>query len=398
MSDPRTAPAGSAESAFERVRLLLEARRPQDALRIAQDGLAHSPGDPDLVAAVAWASLEMGDASSARSWAEYSLGFDPANSWVHHLRAIAILDGAGKPEEARSAVSDALHGDPHNPSYLYTLVRACLACRDRQGAEQTSLALQQSAPASHLRPLAAALIELDKGRVYLRREYSAAGIIAVGILTRGAGLVILAVAWLVHVIRRAPHLRRADGLLNEALRLRPDAASIRTVASEVLRLRFRFAQSVDYELAAAAIDTGLVDADELAQSIARRTTAAILTGFVSWVLLTAIIDNFIDAHTPVAAVGVALAISAVLAVGLFHWWQTRNLPKRLVSNVNGRGLQPAAAAAAATFLCLAGSAYLDGDVDHPARGYHLASLVSAPIAVLSAVSLIMGFIRSRVRS
>lgn len=396
MSEPRSASPRPEASAFEQVRLLIEARRPHDALAHAEEGHRQSPGDPDLTAAVGWALLATGDASGARTWTERALALDPANAWVHNLRALAILNGAGKPKEARDAATNAVHQDPQNESYLYTLVRACLASRDRSGAERAADAIRQAAPASHLRPLADALIELDRGRVYLRREYSIGGLIAVGFLTRGVGLAVLAIGWLIHVARRAPHLRRADSLLNEALRLRPGAASVRGVAAEVLRLRFRFAQSVDSELATAAIDAGLVDAEQLATSIARRTTAVILVGWASWVLVVAVTDGFIDSHPPVAAMGLVLAAGVATAIFRFDRWQSRSLPKRLTQSVDRRWLQPTAAAVAAAFLLLAGMSYLGDDMDHPARGYHLASLVSSPIAVLCALALAARFVRSRV--
>ena len=398
MTDPRPASPRPEASAFERVRLLIEARRPHDALKLAEDGLRQTPGDPDLTAAVAWALLATGNASAARTWAERSLALDPASGWVHHLRALATLNGAGKPKEARDAATRAVQVDPQNETYLYTLVRACLASRDRSGAEQAADAIRHTAPASHLRPLADALIELDRGRVYLRREYSVGGLLAVAFLTRGVGLVVLTIGWLIHVVRRAPHLRRADNLLNEALRLQPGAASVRSVASDVLRLRFRFAQSVDYELATAAIDAGLVDADQLVTSIARRTTVVILAGWASWVLVVAIIDGFVDSHPPVAAMGVVLASGLAVAVLRFDRWQTRSLPKRLTRSVGRRWLQPTAATVVAVFLFIAGSTYLGDEVDHPARGYHLASLVSSPCAAFCAVALTARFVRSRIQA
>ncbi len=397
MTEPGSASPNREASALERTRLLIEARRPHDALKVAQEGLRRTPADPELTAAVAWALLTKGDAPAAREWTGRALALDPENGWVHNLRALAILHGAGKAKEARDAARTAVRLDPQE-EYLYTLVRACLACRDRPGAQEAARAIRQVTPASHLRPLAEALIELDRGRVAFRREYSVVGLVAIALLTRGLGLVLLAILWLIHVVHRAPHLRRADTLLHDALRLQPNDTSIRRLASEVLRLRFRFAQSVDYELATAAIDAGLVEADELATSIARRTTGVIILGWASWVVVVAVADSFVDAHPPIAALGLILAAGVTLATFRFDRWQTQSLPMRLTRSVDRRWFQSAGAAAAAVVLLVAGFAYLRGEVDHPARGYHLASLVSAPAAAYCAAAMSIRFVRSRMHT
>ncbi len=395
MTEPGSASPNREASALERVRLLIEARRPHDALKAAEEGLRRSPADPQLTAAVAWALLTMGDAPAAREWTERALALDPENGWVHNLRALAILRGAGKAQEARDAARTAVRQDPQDEQYLYTLVHACLRCRDRTGAEDATRAIREIAPASHLRPLAEAVIELDRGRVALRRRYSVGGLVAVAILTRGLGLVVLAILWLIHVVHRAAHLRRADTLLHDALRLQPNDTSVRSLASEVLRSRFRFAQSVDYELATAAIDAGLVDADELATSIARRTTSVIILGWASWVVVIAVVDSFVDAHPPIAAIGLILAVGVAVTIFRFDRWQTQSLPMRLTRSVDRRWFRLAGAAVAAVFLLVAGSTYVGGEVDDPARGYHLASLVSAPVAAYCAAAMGMRFVRSR---
>jgi hypothetical protein len=382
-------------AAFERVQLLIETRRPADALRVAQEALRNSPADPTLTAAVGWASLAAGDVSAARTWIERALALNPNEGWIQNLYAHALLNEPVNAAEARTAAQRAVELDPHDASYLYTLVRACLSAKDRTGAEQAATAIRRTSPGTHLGPLAEALIELDRGRVYRRTRYSVGGVIALVVLTRGLALLVFGIGWIIRAMRRAPHLRRADALLHEALRLRPDSAPVRSVASEVLRLRFRFAQAVDYEVAAAAIDAGLVDGDELVTSIARRTAGFIGVGWFCWIVTIVIVDRFVDRHPPVAVTGLFLALTLVAAISRFERWQTRSLPTRLVRDVRARWVQSAAAGLSSAVLVLAGSAYLGGDGDDGARGYQFASLVSSPIAVVCALALTARLIVSR---
>jgi tetratricopeptide (TPR) repeat protein len=393
MTDTAGAAPDPSSAAFERIRLLIDARRPSDAIQVAQAALRSDPGDPRLTAALGWALLASGDAPGARSWVERSLGIDPDQAWVHNLRAMALLSGAGKPEEARSAAAAAVARVPAEPSYLYTLVRACLACRDRAGAQATAGALARTAPASYLRPLAQALVELDKAGVYGRRRRSAGVLVALIVLTRGAALVIGGVWWIVHLIRRAPHLRKADVLLREALSLQPTAGAARSVAADVLKLRFRFAQAVEHELASAALDSGLVDAFGLAADIARRTAGAILGATAAWVFIVALADSVVSSDLAMGVAGLSLGALAVGFVVRFDRWQAYDLPPRLGRDAHRRWPPVAAAAIPTVWLLVAGLAYLDDD--EAASGYQLASLVTTPVVILGTAALVLRFLGAR---
>lgn len=385
---------GTGASAVTRVMLLLDANRPQDAMQAAREGLRSDPSDATLMALMGRASFAQGDAQGARAWAERALSLTPDTAWIHDLRARAILDGAGNPAEAFAAASAAIHADPEGDSYWFTFARACLENGDRRGAEQAVELLRESSPDSVLGPLAEALVELDRGRVYFQRRISPLRLAVLAVITQGTGLVLLGIWWVIHAVRRTPHLRRADALLHEALEMNPGAASIQVLAAHVLNLRFRFAQAVDYELAAAAIESGLVDADALARTISRRTTTLAVLSLLIWVMTVALLDRPIESDALVALVAVGMAVVFVIAGFVFDRWQTRGLPALLLRNVRSRWPLPAVVCVAAVWVVLAGVSY-PIDPQQPARGYHLASLVIAPLIVAFAVALVVRFLAAQ---
>ncbi len=383
-------------SALRRVQLLIDAGRPHDAMDVAREALREAPDDPDLVGAMAWALLAAGDAHAARTWAERSLALDPANGWVHDLRARALLKGAGSAEEAREAAEQAVWEDPHDPFSLYTLVRASLQCNDRTGAAHAAATLRRTAPGWHLGPLAEALIELERGRVDLDREpIPFLALVALGIFTGGTGLVVLGILWAIRALRRAPYLRRADALLHEVLRLEPENAAVRALASDVLRLRFRFARAVDYEVAAAAADPELVDAKEFTASIARRTTGVVVAGWVTWIFVIGFADELVASRQLVAGGGLLLAVAVTTAIFLFDRGQTLRLPQTLVRRTRRCWFQPVATALAAATIVFVGSKYSGGQHHHLPEDYYLAGVVSSPVAVGCAAVFAARFLRAR---
>ena len=387
--------AGSGDAVLEQVRQLIGAGRPQDAVRVAHEAQAQSPADARLGAIVAWTHLATGDAASARAWSEWSLGQDPAPAWVLDLRARALLTDAGTPAEAHAAALDAARAAPDDPQVLSTYARACLVSWDRDGAEWAAAALRRVVPDSDAGPLAEALVEMQRGQG-IRLAWSRPQLLVAGVVTQGVGFLILGIGWIVLAVRRAPYLRRADALLREALGRRP--ASDRSLASDVLGWRFRYAPAVDRDVTAAALAAGAVDGRALATAIAVRNATVMLAGGAAWVGIVAGVDALVAADAPIAALGVLLTTALAIGAIPFDRWQTRTLPPGLRRAVRAQWPPAAVAAAATVFLVSVGVTYRPGDANAAAPGYLLAALVSAPLALIATLVLAVPVWSARRRS
>ncbi|QFS91109.1 hypothetical protein FIV07_10125 [Mycobacterium sp. THAF192] len=337
-----------AEVAIQKAQTLLDIGRNRDAAMIAWEGLRSEPENPALMGLVAWALQADCRHSEARQWAERSLSFDARQAWVHDVRARAILDGTGTPEQAVESAFTAVRLDPSSTVNRFTLTRAYLQAGMPAEGESTAHAIRRSDPESELGPLAEAMVEIDRAR-FLRLRPILAGFAVV--VTNGLILVVWGIWWLVLAAKRAGPLRRADSLILEAVRLDPGNAATHAAAAEVAQMRFRYVQSVDSSLAAAAIEAGLVDADELAAKITRRTCLAAIAGFAFWYVWT----TALSAYTSETAAGVSGAVIGLAALGAVCWLdrvQTRRLPGGLLRRVRRRWGLPVVASAVA-LLCLA---------------------------------------------
>lgn len=364
--------------------MLVEARRTADAVRVAQGAIADDPDSARVRAALGLALLADGQASLARAWLEWSLAADPHQAWVHDLRARAILAGAGTATEAWHASAAALHEDPEDPDSLFTMVRAAIECGDRTTAERAATTLGEVAPASALAPLAGAHLALDRSGIHLRRRFSVPAMVVATIVSNGVIPVVVGIWWIVHVIRRAPHLRQADALVRDALRADPTSGTSRRLLSEILQLRFRYAGSVEGDVALAAIDSGLVDAGELARAVARRTALAGAAVFGAWFAVV-LVTTVVASGAPVAVVGGATALVGLGAVVAFERWQTAPLP-RLVRRRVGGDPWPIVVALLAVALGTAWAGqYVTGSPDDRSRDVFLAALVATPLVAVVAI-------------
>lgn len=315
----------------EKVRVLLELDRNGDAGRAAMDGLQSEPDNAVLIGLLAYALEADGYSRDARMWAERSLSLDPQQAWVHSVRARAILNGAGTPQEAAQSAYAAVQLDHANPAYRYTLTRAYLESKQPDHARATAESIRAVAPASALGPLAQALVEIDKARFFHVHPVWA---VLMVLITRGLALLVYAIAWLFFYLRRRGPLRRADAHLLEALRLDPGNANTHAIAAAVARYRFRYVQAVDSALASAAIDTGMIDADELARGIARRTSLITLAAFAFWAVWLPVLQA--AGHVVAPVVATLLAIVAAAGVGWLYREQTRRLPPGVLRMVRRR--------------------------------------------------------------
>ena len=372
--------------AAARVRLLLETRRYDDAQRIALEGLAGDPQNAELCGLIAVALLNLDDPRSARDWAQRALGIDPTIAWVHRIHAAAILAGAGTPAEAVASATAAVRGNPADPANRYTLVRAYLAARNRRSAEATAEEIRAGSPESPLGPLALALVELDRAPGF---RFRWPWVIVVTVLTRGLALVGLLIIVCVNIVRSARPLRRADSLLQDALRLEPGDPAVHVIAAEVLRRRYRFERSMNHDLAAAALDVGMVSADELTRGIAKRNTLAIAASAVWWVAIVATIDT-VAPRAVVVISGVALFAALTAGLLWFDRLQTGTLPKSLRRAVERSWWPVAAWTLVSALLGVAGFAAFGGG-----SGYNVAAAFSFPIALAMSGHAAIRWLRQR---
>ncbi|WP_066897169.1 tetratricopeptide repeat protein [Mycolicibacterium houstonense] len=338
-----------AERAAEKVRVLLDLDRNEEAAEAARAGLHSDPNNAELLGLLASALYEGGHAREARKWCERSLAVDPNQAWVHDIRARAILAGAGKPKEALESASAAVRLAHTRAYYRYTLTRAQLEAKQRKNAQSTAESIRTIAPASPLGPLSEAIVEIDRAKFFKINPVWA--VVAV-VLTRGLVLVFWAIAWLYMYVRRRGPLRRADAHLVEALRLNPGDAFTHRVAAEVARYRFRFIRAVDSTLASAAIDAHMVDATELARGIVRRTSVIAVITFVFWCVLLLSTLSLIPSAAVTALLGTALVIAAAAGVTWLYEEQTKRLPPGVLRLVRRRWGLPVTALVMAGWLSI----------------------------------------------
>ncbi|MEV0670067.1 tetratricopeptide repeat protein [Mycobacterium sp. NPDC050441] len=338
-----------AERAAEKVRVLLDLDRNEEAAQAARAGLQSDPNNAELLGLLASALSADGHVGEARKWSERSLAIDPNQAWVHDIRARAILNGAGKPKEAVESASAAVRLVNTHAYYRYTLTRTQLGAKQRKAAQATAESIRTIAPASPLGPLSEATVEIDRAKFFSVRPVWA--VVAV-VVTRGAVLLFWAIAWLYMYFRRRGPLRRADAHLMEALRLNPGDAFTHSVAADVARYRFRFIRAVDSTLASAAIDAHMVDAADLARDIVRRTTAITAATFAVWLLLMLMLFSTTKHPVVMAIVGTVLMAAAAAGVAWLYEEQTKRLPPGVQRLVQRRWGLPATVLVIAAWLAL----------------------------------------------
>jgi tetratricopeptide (TPR) repeat protein len=372
-------------AAAERARALIDVGRHCDAANAAQDGLRSDPTNPELMGLIARALYQDGHPGYARGWAERALAVDPQLAWVHQVRTWSILDGAGHPQEAAASAWTAAQLNPGSANLMYDLCRACLAVRDLAGATWAAEQIRRIDPTTPQGPLAAALVEIGRVRTLRLKPVPA---VLVVILSHGAVLAIWGLWWLALRANRIGHLRRADGHVKDALRLAPGSAGVHKVAAVVANLRLRYADSIDRELAAAAIDSGEVSADELVTGISRRTTVLSVATFAVWLtwilwLQVGVWHRF-ESSLVAGVIGGALGWAATGVVCWFYRAQTRNLPPVLSARVRQDRSLAACAGVLAVILVVSGLAAV---VAHITHGFGIACLITAVPVVAGSLRL-----------
>lgn len=344
---------GPSHHAAAEARTLLSLRRYDDAAATARRGLGGDPDNAELLGLLASALDAAEHHHDAREMAERALAIDPRQAWIHNVRAWAILNGAGRPADAVAAARTAAKMEPNNVEFRYTLTCALCRARNRSDAAVIAASMRKLDPTSPLGPLAQAIVELTRVRIFEIKWWWA--VIAI-LITRGFILVIWAVYWVVVALMRRGPLRRADAHLVEALRLDPGDAHTLALTAQVAQLRFRFLQSLDAGLAAGMIDSGMVKADDLARAIVRRLSAVATVVFILWWMAFAMFSDD-AAWTPLPA---CLGVAGVVLVGWLDWLQTSRLPAGVVRNVRRRWSFPVLITVLAALSLLAATSSAHG--------------------------------------
>lgn len=135
-------------SSVERLRraaALLDAGRPADAAAEARQGLIDAPGDPELLATLAFCQLRLGQAEEARASAEACIRAAPDRAEGHRLLGHALLD-LRRRKAALRAFETAERLAPEHPAVLHALACGLLGLRRTARAEEVIERLSRLAP------------------------------------------------------------------------------------------------------------------------------------------------------------------------------------------------------------------------------------------------------------
>jgi tetratricopeptide (TPR) repeat protein len=383
----------SPDDALERVQAWRDAGRAAEALAEVQAALASFPDDALLHAVRSSLLVELARPSEAIAAAERAIALDPESGYAHTARARALLVAGTDPAAAAESAATGARLEPTDHAH-YLLALALVEGGRAGEARQVAHTLRSQWPHSSLGPLV--MSHLAMGQVRRLKWRSWPVVVACILASRGLALPFFGVRWAIISARNQPHLRRADQHLREALALDPHDADVRVMAAEVLRMRFRFVRAIDYELSAAALQAGLVDARELARGIARRLTIGIAASFFGWLLVVAAAFDILLPTRTAGVAGGVLALVAVAGLITFRRAQVGMLPNPLRRTVVGHVAPLLTAGVAIWWLSTPAGSYLDGG-DGP-RGYWLASLLALPSVAPGCLLLLTGFLRAHLRS
>lgn len=115
----------------DRVDLLLDLNRPQEALPLVARALTLDPSHITAHCQHARVWKALGDIPTALKAAEAAIALDPQEEWGHRLRALVLLD-AGNGEQALEAALVAVRLDPERFQVLQCVVQCAAATRRYQ--------------------------------------------------------------------------------------------------------------------------------------------------------------------------------------------------------------------------------------------------------------------------
>lgn len=384
----------TADLAVLRATALLDLHRPDEAIEVLGEALRVAPHHARAMAVVGLAHLAADRRPLAREWCERAIGADPADPWIHHVRAIVLLGEDGRAADAVWSAGQAVRAEPESTAYLLTLARAHLSAGDRAAASDVAARLRRVDPAGTAADLAETYIALHRSDALHRGPLPLRVVVATTLLTSGLVLPWYAAAWVVRNARAAPHLRRADRLLSRLLQEDPGDVALLRARADVLDRRLRVVGSVRAELSAASADVRSADAAGLARRVATRTAWSIVVALGAWVLVVASLDGAVTDDRVVAAAGGLLGLAAVAGVAALEHGQALLLPPPIRARLHRRWSPIAAAAGAAAWTTLLAWEHLRTDGASETGGYQLAGLLVAPAVLAGLVVLLVRAVRS----
>jgi tetratricopeptide (TPR) repeat protein len=216
---------------LRRAEAFLDAGRPADAAAEARQGLADAPGDPALLAVLAFCLLRLGQAREARATAEECIRAAPDDPEGHRLLGHALLD-LRRRSAALRAFETAHRLAPEHPAVLHALANGLLALRRTARAEEVIGRLSRLAPDwSATRELRGRLAAAK--RRWREAEHESRSLLAAE-ATHVGGLYQLALAQ-----ERQGRLREAIETMHLALRADPASQDARRELMRLIDVRFR---------------------------------------------------------------------------------------------------------------------------------------------------------------
>jgi len=146
--------------AYDKGIALLQIDRAGDALEVLGRGLNLDPENAELLTAMAWAQLKLGDLPAGLRCVEHALAHAPQWEWPHRLRSSFLLR-LGRDDDALQEAQAAMRLAPEDPlplQQLFTVQRAMKAFDD---AWTTAYRLLQLAPEEATSHIDLGLAQLD---------------------------------------------------------------------------------------------------------------------------------------------------------------------------------------------------------------------------------------------
>jgi hypothetical protein len=271
-----------------------------------------------------------------------------------------------------------------SPTYQYTLYEAARVSGEPRLAAEAAAEVRRLAPTSSAGVIAEAQLALDHGN-RRRFRWAPGHAAAIILVSFGSVLLPMGVMWTVGRYRARRHLRAAEALVAEALRLDPSSAGAQLLAAEIERARLRTGRSVDHQLSAAGIDAGAVPADRLIRQVATWLATATGTAWIVWLLVVDTVGDAVASRPAAAAVGVGLAVLTIAGVEQIGRRRSVPLPRPIWVDVHAHPAVLIAAGVVVVVLGFAGSVWFTHGAEEP-TGYHLAALLSVPLALGHLVS------------
>jgi tetratricopeptide (TPR) repeat protein len=260
----------------ERGRALLDLRRPREAIPWLQKAVTADPDNYLARCDLALALFRLGELRAAIHAADQAAAINPSLAWPHFLRTLAYLS-LGKRKLALLAAREAVRLEPGGADALYALAFAQMTNRQRLEARATAERLRQAAPheaRSH------ELLGWIARRRWRWKEAEAHYRQALALDPESTS----AIAGLALVLEHRGKRREAIGLLQQAVRSRPDDPDL---AWQMVRTvdRFRSRLPVLVVLALILLDSAAVIAWITVTTLVGSAIIGSFFLFMLWLLL-----------------------------------------------------------------------------------------------------------------